>query len=297
MLSKWQNFINESIVEFPLKKTMSLVKDIIVDNIKEGKNIFKINDNSFVEFILDIEYIKKNHLPYSGNVDIYSVIEKSMGKNTDIVIYVTVIDININYNELLSCILHELKHVFDIYSEDYQTQSFLKIDSVLTLKEIFRNNKYNYFIHLVYESLRHEIDARNSMLYDRLRWLKTYDDVQLYEEFKKTYIYKSLINMQNFDYKEFINFYDRKDLIKYTNIFIKNFDKSYDLIDLESFYEKWEKLFHELAKEYLAKAKLVIDELTIDKRPYMEKRNMWTGDFSLMECRLISQIKEFLKYN
>ena len=209
MISKWQNFINESIVEFPLKKTMSLVKDTIIDNIKEGKNIFKINDQSFVEFILDIEYNKAKKQPYSGHVDIYSVIEKSMGKNMNIVIYVTVIDVDINYNELLSCVLHELKHVFDIYSEDYQTQSFLQIDSVLNLKKIFRNNKYSEFIQLVYESLRHEIDARNSMLYDRLRWLKTYDDIQLKEEFKKTYIYKSLINMQNFNSKEFINSYNK----------------------------------------------------------------------------------------
>jgi len=185
MISKWQNFINESIVEFPLKKTMSKVKDTIIDNIKEGKNIFKINDQSFVEFILNIEYTKLKKHPYSGNVDIYNIIEKSMGKKVDIVVNILVIDINIDYNELFSCILHELKHVFDIYSEDYQTQSFLQIDSVLRLKKIFKNNRYDEFIQLVYESLRHEIDARNTMLYDRLRWLATYDDIQLEEEFKK----------------------------------------------------------------------------------------------------------------
>jgi len=295
MISKWQNFINESIVEFPLKKTMSKVKDIIVDNIKEGKNTFKINDQSFVEFILDIDYNKSKKMPYSGNVDIYNVIEKSMGKKVDIIIYIKITDIVIDNNELLSCILHELKHVFDIYSEDYQTQSFLQIDSVLKLKKIFKNNKYNEFIQLVYESLRHEIDARNTMLYDRLRWLKTYDNIQLDEEFKKTYIYKSLINMQNFNSKKFIKSYDKEDLIKYTNIFIQNFDKSYVLNDLNSFYQKWEKLFHDLAKEYLEKAKLVIDELIIDKKPYMERRNMWTGDLSLMESRLMFLIKEFLK--
>jgi len=32
----------------------------------------------------------------------------------------------------------------------------------------------------------------------------------------------------------------------------------------------------------------------MDKRPYMEKKNMWTGNFPLMESRLMSIIKEFL---
>lgn len=294
MISKWQNFINESIVEFPLKKTMSKVKDTIIDNIKEGKNVFRINDQSFVEFILNLEYFKSKKQSYSGNVDIYNIIEKSMGKKVDIIVNITVTDIIIDYNKLLSCILHELKHVFDVYDEDYQTQSFLQIDSVLKLQKIFRNNKYDEFIQLVYESLRHEID-RNTMLYDRLRWLATYDDIQLEDEFEKTYIYKSLINMQNFNSKKFITSYNKQDLIKYTNIFIQNFDKTYALKDLESFYQKWEKLFHDLAKEYLERAKLVIDELIIDKKPYMERRNMWTGDFSLMESRLISLIREYLK--
>lgn len=301
IVKKWDKFIKESIIEFPLKKTMSIVKDVIKDKIKEGKNIFKIDDSSFVEFILVIEYTKKKKEYYKGNVDAYDVVKKIEGEDIDIIINVIIDDMEIDYNELLSCILHELKHVFDVFDEDYDIQSFLQIKPVVKLKSIFKGTKYYEFMHLVYESLQHEIDARNHMIYDRLRWLKTYDNIQLEEEFKKTYVYKSLMNMKNFNAKKFIESYNKEELIKYTKTFIEHFDNTMILNDLYNFYYKWEQIFHKLSVEYLEKAKKVIEELVVDKKPYMEKYNMidvYSEDgstyFPLVESMLLEKLRSCL---
>jgi hypothetical protein len=120
------------------------------------------------------------------------------------------------------------------------------------------------------------------MIYDQLRWLKTYDKDQLLSEYKQSYVYKSLIMIGEFDAFYIIDNVDYSILKKFTNDFIINFIKSDKLVNTKSdifkFYLDIEDKFKKLSVEYLKKSEDIIDELVKDKTPYMERIST-TPDF------------------
>lgn len=292
---KWSEFINENI-NYKLKKTTYMIKSKIENKINIGKSNFKISSDVFGNINLNIFFQKNNKENYDAISN--AIYVASLGD--EIEISANVFDNDINYDKLISSISHELKHVYDAVTDD-DISSFLNTGSVYDLKNYFRNNSYIEFVNLIYLSLKHEMEARNHMIYDRLRWLKTYDEQQLKDEYKKTYIYKSLIMLKNFNYKYFIKQFNVNDLIKYTNIFISFFIKNNTSIkninELYNFYKNYEELFHNIADDYLIKANDVIYELIMDKKPYMEKINLsifreTNNDY--LEERLKSILENFL---
>lgn len=295
MNKKWSEFINENI-NYKLKKTTYMIKSKIENKINIGKSNFKISSDVFGNINLNIFFQKNNKENYDAISN--AIYVASLGD--EIEISANVFDNDINYDKLISSISHELKHVYDAVTDD-DISSFLNTGSVYDLKNYFRNNSYIEFVNLIYLSLKHEMEARNHMIYDRLRWLKTYDEQQLKDEYKKTYIYKSLIMLKNFNYKYFIKQFNVNDLIKYTNIFISFFIKNNTSIkninELYNFYKNYEELFHNIADDYLIKANDVIYELIMDKKPYMEKINLsifreTNNDY--LEERLKSILENFL---
>jgi hypothetical protein len=273
-----------------------MIKSKIENKINIGKSNFKISSDVFGNINLNIFFQKNNKENYDAISN--AIYVASLGD--EIEISANVFDNDINYDKLISSISHELKHVYDAVTDD-DISSFLNTGSVYDLKNYFRNNSYIEFVNLIYLSLKHEMEARNHMIYDRLRWLKTYDEQQLKDEYKKTYIYKSLIMLKNFNYKYFIKQFNVNDLIKYTNIFISFFIKNNTSIkninELYNFYKNYEELFHNIADDYLIKANDVIYELIMDKKPYMEKINLsifreTNNDY--LEERLKSILENFL---
>jgi hypothetical protein len=297
MNKKWSEFINENI-NYKLKKTTYMIRFEIENKINVGKNNFKISSDVFGNINLNIFFQKNNKENYDAISN--AIYVASLGH--EIEISANVFDNDINYDKLISSISHELKHVYDAVTDD-DISSFLNTESVYDLKNYFRNNPYFEFINLIYLSLKHEMEARNHMIYDRLRWLKTYDEQQLKDEYKNTYIYKSLIMLKNFNHNYFIKQFNVNDLIKYTNIFILSFIKNNTSIkninELYNFYKNYEELFHNIADDYLIKANDVIEELIIDKRPYMEKIHLSifrdVVDNYYLVYRLKSILENFLK--
>jgi hypothetical protein len=268
----WQDI---DIIEFPLKKYLSIIKD----KLQLKSQIININFEG-VDLILTIEILNSNKGEYFGETDIFSAL-KSNFSTFYINIYVK--DDIIDINKLLSTIQHELKHVYDILFDESEKNTFLKVKPIIQLKAKYLNFKdFYYFIHLVYESLDHELKARNSMIYERFRWLKNYDKSEIMKEFKKTYIYKSLLNLKEFDSKKFVKSFEVIELIKLTNDFIQiygDFNIIKNESELNKFYNFWQNNFKTLAEEYLKKSESVIDEIIKDSKPYMENLTTKHIDF------------------
>ena len=279
-VKKWHTFLNESEqIEFPLKKYLSIIRDKTFNKLSLGDQFieidFKSNEYSDSTLVrINIEWISNNHKPYHGETDILSALQSEF-KKFDISIEIT--DSVIDWNKLYSTIQHELKHIYDILYDESDENTFLKVSPINKLKLKYKNiNDFYYFINLVYESLKHELEARNVMIYDRFRWLNIYDKSLIEGEFKNTYIYKSLIRLSNFDSNKFINRFDTDYLIDITNDFIEIYGDHDKIIknkeDLHNFYNYWELYFKEKSGEYLSKSEKVIDEIVKDNRPYMESK-------------------------
>ena len=194
-MDRYSNFIkeNKDIVEFPIKKYISLIRNIINNKIEEGENKFEFNFLGIgnltlpIRFYLIIKY-NKGGRKYSASVNEENILSNKFD-GFDLNVFIS--DKEIDYNQVYSMINHEMKHVYDLYY-DSNKNSLNSIDGYHYLKIKYSNNKYLLdFIELSNLALKHELDARLRMIYDKLRWLKTYDKTQLVSEFKNTYIYKS----------------------------------------------------------------------------------------------------------
>jgi hypothetical protein len=279
-IKKWYKFLNESEqIEFPLKKYLSIIKDKTFNKLSFGETIIEIDfkNNEYSDSTLvriNIEWVDNDHQPYHGQTDILSALQNEFKKFD---VYIIITDKMIDWNKLYSTIQHELKHIYDVLYDESQENTFLKVEPINRLKLKYKNiNDFYSFIHLVYESLKHELEARNAMIYDRFRWLNIYDKSLIKDEFKNTYIYKSLVRLSNFDSNKFIRMFDIDYLINITNDFIEIYG-DYDRIiktktDLYDFYNHWEVHFKEQSEEYLSKSEKVIDEIIKDSRPYMESK-------------------------
>jgi hypothetical protein len=229
---------------------------------------------------MDITYIKTvdNDNIYSGGV---SPTDMSNTRFDGFVIYIDIRDNVIDYTELLSVITHELKHVYDHY-DDINSCTLFDMTGANKLEKKYKNNQlFSDVIYLCYLATKHEMDARNSMIYGKLKWLKTFGKSQMLDEFKKMYIYKQLIRLKNFDCAELLSV-KKDDLYLFTQDLLLAFYKQNITqdFDIENFYKHLQQKFVRLADEYLIKADEVIDDLINDKKTYMGHRyHTWNPYF------------------
>lgn len=244
----FEDFKNKSIPEIIKKISYTIRKDLIIN----GNNSFKKNYNiDSINVNIIVNFKKSNKKPYYSNINIYDIIKGI--EPIDIKIIVEDNKIDINY--LMSIISHEIRHIYDIYtvSDDIEMEEFVKSIPI---------NKYkNNFINLVYLSLEHELIARHNMLYELYRWINITDKSKLYEIFKTSYVYKSLIDLNNFNHLDFIN--NEKDILKFTNNFSNDIKDNFDG-DLIKYYQKWEYFFKEKSKEFLSYIDSMLDDIIED---------------------------------
>ena len=252
--------LNEKTFPNQLKKISNILrKDLLSNGDSSFSKSYDIND---ITFKLNVIYKNGNREPYYSSINIYSLIEDPYSE-VPLNIYVT--DTTIDFNYLLSIISHEIRHIYDILtaSEDYEFNSFL--NSMYVSK--YKTSIYSDFIYLFYLSLEHELIARNNMLFDQMRWINITDKNKLYGIFKESFVYKSLIDLQNFDFMNFCKTKDYNGLLKFTNEFSK--DIKYGVIcntpdDVINFYKGWSDKFKEKSKEFLVYVDEMIDDIIND---------------------------------
>jgi len=288
MINKYKNFLEskKDLIEFPIKKFMSIIKSNIENKISTGLNEFYFDFKSEktlpISFIISINYdSNKNNSGGYIKRDEVNKVDKNGLKFNSFKIYINIGGNYVDYNQLYSIINHELKHVYDLYYENYN-DSFDRVDGYNYLKYKYSNCKEIIdFLEISNLSLKHEMEARNSMIYDKLRWLKTFDREQLKTEFQKTYIYKSIFYIKNYDYSQLL-LLDLNELINFTNEYIEFFIKSdikmVNRIELINFYKKIKDKFSKTSIEYLEKCEIILDELVRDNRPYMENKLLEIND-------------------
>ena len=258
--------VNENLEEILNEKYGIKSINLILDDIKKlikysklkfGTNTFIFNiplsENNQTKFdlILNItrglDFIK---IPYEGSFNIFDYIK---GKH-EIHIYIETINIDdINENELLSVIYHELTHVFQFLFFKSDNKSKYSISKNPAINVILGLPKMEEFTERIYYSLHHELDATLNMIQNYLRIQKSKTPEHLNTILKKYEPYQHLQRLENFNYKKFINsFEDKNELVYYTNLI--NIEFNYNEIsikELEKYYKKWDKYFKRVAKKYL----------------------------------------------
>ena len=261
--------IKEESINFPLKKLIYIIKEKIDGTIKEGENKYILDftqEKSLpIKFNLIINYTIDEDTDYSGYID-YNEIKRVKFNNFNL--YIDIKDKEMDYSSVYSTIGHELKHVFDIYHNDpYQEVNKMKV--IWKLHENTQNKYLREILYLTYLSLSYELEARNNELYNKLRWLKSFDSSMIMDEFKKTYIYESLMMLKNFDIDDILNNVNNDEL---TVFLIDYANKIYgrEIVSPKNFLERIKGFFNAVGDAYLTKANDILEELIRDNRPYME---------------------------
>lgn len=314
-LKKYHDFSKEEekIYEFSLKKHMNVIKQKIENNVVEGLNSFEFdfdfsNNKDMKEFdpfgvIFDIiiEYKKHNTIKnYYGSINEENV-KKNNFRGFDINIKIS--DTDIDYYQLFSVIVHELKHIYDLYHH-HHLKSFDRVLHTNGLINYYNSNKWIHnFMQLNYLALKHETEARIRMLYDKLYYLRTFDKSMIEVEYKKTYVYNSAKMLIDFNHQNIIDSVDFNILVIFTNLFIKNVLKKdfkiiskYELID---FYKNAEEEFKKIGNSILNDCDKIIDKFIRDNKPYSESHYL-TIDFNYNDDELVfselSRIYNYIKF-
>lgn len=244
--------------DFNQKSLPSLIKKISYiirkDIINNGNNSYNKEYNiDGIHINLIVDYKKSYKQPYYSNVNIYDVIS---GKEP-IDIKVIVNDLKIDIDYLMSIVSHEIRHIYDVYTvvDDAEMLDFVKSIAV------FKNKNRNEFVNLVYLSLEHELIARNNMLYELYRYINITDKNKLYKIFKKSYVFKALEDLKNFNANLFISKND--DLYDFTLNFSKDIGDDFNG-DMKKYYSKWEEFFHKKSDEFLGYVDNMLDDIIND---------------------------------
>jgi len=250
-----------------LKKLFNEIRQIIGNQTKSFKKNIDLNSLEFCNLIieLDVKFNKLNSeiryedkdIIYYSNVNINDLVT---GKDRTI-IPIIIDDINLNVDKLCSVISHEIRHIYDVYTinEESDMKSFT---NSLFYTELLKNESNKYFIdflQLIYLSLEHELIARNTMIWEMFINCKCSKE-ELYRLYHDSYMYKSFNILKSFDYNKLIN---EQDIIDKVNIFINYFGGNLcaDKNDIFIFFENWKKYFITKSDEYIIEGYKVLDDI------------------------------------
>jgi hypothetical protein len=273
--------INKNIWLKYLKTYESFNKDIpdglkyifneVRNKIGEQKDSFdldiNLNDFDFCDLILNIkvEFNKLNSgiryedkdIIYYSNLNIDDII-RNKDKTT---IPVKISDVCINSDKLSSVLSHEIRHIYDIYTinDESDMKSFMNSMYYSELSKNENNEQFLNFLRLIYLSLEHELIARNTMIWEMFINCKC-SKIELYKLYKESFMYKSLTYLNDFKYDQLLKIDDI--LLKvnnFINYFGGNLCKSDD--DINFFFINWSKYFKKKSDEYIKDGYKIIDDL------------------------------------
>jgi len=298
MIYNYQNFLNEfkSYIPEDIKNIISYIEEdlknvdsscvVYLDLRKYGllDNIANVHIN----FIEDDE-----KSVYYSNVNIYDLLYRN---RENIIIPIEIYDKKIDKNKLISVVAHEIRHIYDIYTieNDSDMLDFVKSLYVSIIKKDI-DNRYDKFLYLVYLTLEHELIARYTMLYAQFRNCDCSKD-ELYKLFESSYLYKFFESLKDFDPNEFIDqFSDISDLLNFTKLFNQYFngEECHDKKDLIEYYNKWNKFFKLKYKEYIEKSYKELDDIsskTIKEIFYYDKYSSYNEIYYVKISNIFSNI-------
>lgn len=256
MITNYKKYIVENFQEKSVPNIIKKISSIIRKDIKNGE-YNKSYSIDGIDFRIIVNYKIGDKMPYYSNINIYKILTEP---ELPVDIEINVVDRLIDIDYLMSIIVHEIRHIYDIYtvSDDVEMQEFLKSMTITK----YKNSEFKEFINLVYLSLEHELIARHNMLYELFRWVGVTDKKELYEIFKKSYTYKALQDLKNFNYKDFISKNDSNKLNEFTGEFAKLMNINF--INVDIFYEKWNKIFIDRSDEFMEYVDKLLDDVIYD---------------------------------
>ena len=294
----------EELIDFPVKKYLVIVRNKILNEIKSKKNIFFFDFSNEIKFPISfniiIDFKKSTIKEYSGFVDIHELKNlKYQNININILVHDNIKALD--YDEIFSIINHELKHIYDYYKDRNRNtmEEIINLDDLIVKYDT--NNELKYLLHLLYSASIHEMDAKCSMIYEKLRYLKTIDKSVMIKEFEKSYIFKELKSLNEFSYINFLKQVDKTILIEFTKELIIHFYKEdfddYTNNEVIQFYKNAEIFFKHTYKKYLDKAYKIIEEIILDNTPYNENRYITSLNYNKIDKFEIQEnINEIFDY-
>lgn len=250
-----------------LKYIFNEIRKIIgnpTDSFKKEINLNKLNfcnliidlNIEFNKVISEVRYEDKDIVYYS-NININDLI---LGKDR-IEIPVIIKDIYLDIDKLVSVISHEIRHIYDVYTinEESDMNSFI---NSLYYTELHKNEDNNYFLdflNLIYLSLEHELIARNTMTLEMFKNCKCSKN-ELYNLYHESYMYKSFKILKSFSYDKLIT---TPNIIEKINNFINYFGGTLcnDNKDTLTFFKNWKKYFSDKSDEYIEEGYKILEDI------------------------------------
>jgi len=213
-------------------------------------------DVNFEKLSSGIPYQDKDIIYYS-NVNMFDLI--SGEKKTKIPIIIK--DVELIVHKLNALISHEIRHIYDIYTinDESDMYSFINSLNYTKLKDKKYDIYFSNFLDMVYLSLEHELIARNTMIWSMFNYCKC-SKQELYNLYHKSYMYKSFDILKSFNYDKLI---DTENIIEKVNDFINYFGGTLcnNDNDVLLFFKNWQKYFIDKSNEYEKEGYKVIDEI------------------------------------
>ncbi|MCK9415963.1 hypothetical protein M0Q97_04815 [Candidatus Dojkabacteria bacterium] len=212
-------------------------------------------DVKFNKLNSGIRYEDKDIIYYS-NININDLV---LGKEKTI-IPIIIYDVNLNIDKLISIISHEIRHIYDVYTinDESDMKSFI---NTLYYTELLKNETDKYFVdflQLVYLSLEHELIARNTMIWEMFRNCKC-EKNELYKLYYESYMYKSFNLLNSFNYHNLIDVNNIEKVNNFINYFGGSLCENEN--DIIIFFKKWQKYFKEKSDEYLKEGYKVLNDI------------------------------------
>jgi hypothetical protein len=272
--SKWSKFIK--IYEEFIRGIPDNFKDIIAKVRKDigspqtsFEKILDLEEYGMVRGVkirIDVDFKFSELSNYYSNINIFELLNPQESEKL-VNIPINIRDSNINIDKLISVIAHEIRHIYDVYlvNDESDMESFIKSLYLYKLRKKVFSEEFGDFLDLVYLSLEHELIARNTMIYENFINCNGSKE-EIISIFKTSFIYKSLMMLKNFNHKDILKG-DRKELLENTMIFLEYF-KDFNFDDIENYYKKWENYFKKKSDEYIKEAYYVLE--TISKKEIKE---------------------------
>jgi len=243
--------------------------DVLNSNINKINNILHNKVNSNINFILNDNSLKcslnivlnfTNNNYYSGNINFEECVKSDFN---NCIINLNIPLSNIDKKNVYKNLIHELTHLYELYQvrdifdkTKWKNSRYLNNYDSLNLNI----NHMNYFRSLFYESLPHEIRAKNSSI-DVLVSMIIYENPScdinyVIDEVEKSSEFNRLNSLKTFDSELFLNkIIDDLGLmltLRVFNLFNKVIKRNTilkTLNDLKIYLKKWQMYFNDCGIE------------------------------------------------